>query len=270
VTGVVGQWVHNNIIAGNGFEANFPYDIYVDRALETSIEENNFARVNYFGNVQPDNFIVLADPDGLINTGAINVEVKLNKFSSGYPASPFTAITGSSTLTNVELDDNIFHIQSSDTRFIFDEATKVTYSNYGDMVYTNQTLGFAAPGTGATDTFIERGSAGVVKVTGGVANALQTVQSMGGAVAIDCAKGLSAVHSLSENTTVWPPTNATSGAILNVIVFQGTGSYTIDFDPIFKVAEPFTASSLHYSTIRFIYTGLCWIQLGGVAIDAPL
>ena len=270
VTGVVGHWVHNNIIAGNGFEANYPYDIYVDRAVETSIEQNGFARISFLGKIQPDNFIVLGNPDSLPNAGAINVEVKLNKFRSAYPASPFTAIKGSPELTNVELDNNIFHIESSDRRFDFHEDTKVTYSDFGDKAFTNQAIRFASPGTGEIDTYIERGSAGVVRVTGGVANALQTVQSIGGAIAIDCAKGLSVVHTLSENTTVWPPANATSGVVLNVIVFQGTGSYTIGFDPIFKVAEPFTVSGLHYSTIRFIYTGLYWIQLGGAAIDAPL
>jgi len=146
----------------------------------------------------------------------------------------------------------------------------VTYTQYGDPTLANQSLKFADPATGTADTYIERGGPGVVKVTGGVAQAIQIVQSVGSTVGIDCAQGLSALHTLAENTTVIAPVNPVPGAILNLIVFQGYGNYTIDFDPIFKKAEPFTVSSLHYSSIRFLYTGLYWIQLGGAAIDAPL
>jgi len=270
VTGVLGHWVHNNIIAGNGFEANFPYDIYVDRAVDISIEQNGFARIEFQGSVQPDYFIVLGDPDSSLNSGAINVEVKLNKFRSAYPASPFTAIKGSPELTSVVLDDNIFHIESTDRRFVFDPDTKVTYSDYGDTALTNQSIKFADPATGQADTYIDRGGPGIVRVTGGVAGSMQVVSSIGGLVVIDCAQGLNVLHTLAENTTVMPPANPVPGAILNMIVFQAYGTYTVGFDPIFKVAEPLTASSLHYSSIRFLYTGLYWIQLGGAAIDAPL
>ena len=37
-----------------------------------------------------------------------------------------------------------------------------------------------------------------------------------------------------------------------------------------SVAKPGHASGLHFSTIRFVYTGLYWVQLGAAAIDAPL
>gem|GEM_PF-1878659 len=270
VEGVVGYWVHNNIVAGNGFEANCPYDIFVDRAVETSIEQNSFVRAEFQGMVLPDNFIILGNPDGLLNTGVINVEVKLNKFRSIRPSNPITAIAGSSSVNNVELDDNIFHILTSDERYVFDPVTKVTYSRYGDRTLTNQSLYFADPATGEADTTLERSGPGMLKVTGGVTQAIQNAQSIGGAITFDCAQGLNVVHSLTENTTLWPPASPKAGAILNLIVFQAYGSHTIEFDPIFKTAEPFTVSSMHFSTIRFIYNGQYWIQLGGAAIDAPL
>jgi len=271
ITGVAGYWVHDNIVSGNGFEGNFPYDIYVDRALNTSIEKNTFARVEQGGLIKPDNFILLGNPNSVPNRGAINVEIRLNRFGSGHPSSPFTAIVGSPGLVNADLDDNVFDIQTTDEAYAFDTDTKVTLRSYGDTVYANQTVAFAPPGMGAADTFIERGGPGILKVTGGVAEAIQDVPSIGGMLSIDCSKGLNVLHTLSENTTVMLPSNATAGVHLNLIVFQAPGkAYTIAFHPAFKLAESFTVSALHFSTIRFVYTGLYWIQMGGAAIDAPL
>lgn len=265
LTGVLGQWVYGNTISGNGFEGNYPYDIFADRVSNTTIRNNGFYRVNQLGANKPDNFILLGT-----GAGAINAEIGLNEFSSGITGDPFTAVIGGPGLLSVAMDNNEFNIQASDTRHTFDVATKLTVRRYGDTTYSNQTLGFTGPGQVAADTILSRGSAGILKVKGGVANALQTVSSQFYSISIDCGEGLNVLHTLSENTTVKPPLNATTGAVLNLVIFQGTGAYTISFDPIFKLAEPFSASALHYSSIRFLFTGLDWIQLGGAAIDAPM
>ena len=79
------------------------------------------------------------------------------------------------------------------------------------------------------------------------------------------------LHSLSENTTVQDPLNPVPGAVINFSILQPAGTgHTVAFRPIFKITGAFTASGLHFSTIRFVYTGLYWIQLGAAAIDAPL
>ena len=205
--------------------------------------------------------VIVPDNIRLLHLGAATIDL------GGYDME----ITGSPGLFNADLDDNVFDIQTTDEAYAFDTDTKVTLRSYGDTVYANQTLAFAPPGMNAADTFIERGAPGIVKVTGGVADALQDVPSIGGRLSIDCAKGLNVVHTLSEHTTVIPPSNATAGVHLDLVVFQAPGkAYTIGFDPVFKLAEPFTVSALHFSTIRFVYIGLYWIQMGGAAIDAPL
>jgi len=266
ITGVNGYAVTENLIQGNGFEANYPYDIYADRFLNLKIDHNDMSRIPFGGGVKPDNFIRINGP-----FVGINAIISNNHFSSGLPNDPFTAITGGLNLKNVVLSDNSFNIMNTDVRYEFDTATKVTSREYGDTVLTNQTIGFANSNTTKTDTYLQRGDAGILKVTGGVANALQTVKSYNNVVEIDCSKGLSVGHTLTEDITFKSPSVSTTGVILNLIVFQPPGgSFTINFDPIFKLAEPFSASGLHFSTIRFIYTGLYWIQLGGAAIDAPL
>jgi hypothetical protein len=255
-----------DLIEGCGFEANYPYDIYADRFLNLKISGNDLSRIEWQGSPKPDNFIRLDGP-----YVGINAVIEDNHFVSVHPLHPFTAVLGGTELENVTLDNNRFNILATDQRYQFDPATKVTYRQSGDTTWTNQSLRFADSASAETDTYIERGSPGIVRVTGGVANAVQTVYSSGGSLQIDCSQGLNVTHTLSENTTVAPPTIGTAGAVLNFVIFQGpSSSYTIDFDPLFKMAEPFSARPLHFSSIRFLYTGLYWIQLGGAAIDSPL
>lgn len=265
ISGVTGYAMTEDLIEGCGFEANYPYDIYADRFLNLKITGCDLSRIEWMGGAKPDNFIRLDGP-----YVGINAVIEDNHFISVQPLYPFTAVLGGTELQNVTLDNNRFNILGTDKRYDFDPATKVTYRQSGDTTWTNQTLAFADSVTAQKDTYIQRGSPGIVKVTGGVANALQTVYSSGHSIEIDCAKGLNIAHTLTENTTVAPPMVETAGVVLNIIIFQGPGaSYSINFDPAFKLAEPFSARELHFSTIRFLYTGLYWIQLGGAAIDAP-
>jgi hypothetical protein len=264
IQGVPGYTAYENLIAGNGFEGNQPYDVYADRVANLTIRSNDFSRLLVFGVALPDNFIRL---DG--SNGADDVRIENNQFSSGVTTPPFTAIVGGQTLRNVLLDNNCFNIVAGDTKHDFAPATKFTRRTFGDTLFANQTLSFSG-GNGQEDTWLQRKSPGIIKVTGGVANALQNVFATGNSLVIDCSQGLNVIHTLLEDTSVPPPVNPTDGAILSLIIFQGSASFTIGFDPIFKLAEPFTASSLNFSTIRFVYTGLYWVQLGAAAIDASL
>ena len=117
---------------------------------------------------------------------------------------------------------------------------------------------------------LKRGGPGVLSLQGGLATTIQTVRRSGSTLTIDCAKGLTAMHTLHANITVPPPLNPVPGAVLNFFALQGNTNYTIGFDPIFKTAGAFTVKPLHFSSIRFVYTGLYWFQLGGAAINVPL
>jgi len=69
---------------------------------------------------------------------------------------------------------------------------------------------------------------------------------------------------------VQPPVNATTGTMLNLVIFQGLADHTVSFDPIFKCTGPFSVNQITFSTIQFVYTGLYWVQLGEAALSAPL
>ena len=99
---------------------------------------------------------------------------------------------------------------------------------------------------------------------------MQTIQSFGGSLSIDSSQGLTVLHTLSTNTVVQPPVNATAGMVLNLIIFQGANNYAVSFDPTFKTTGPFNAEQITFSTIQFVYTGLYWVQLGAAALSAPL
>lgn len=89
-------------------------------------------------------------------------------------------------------------------------------------------------------------------------------------VELNRAGGVYAAAELTKITNSIFAYNGT-GAILNLIVFQPPAeAFAISFDPIFKTTGGFSVSALHYSSIRFLYTGLYWIQLGAPAIDMPL
>ena len=135
---------------------------------------------------------------------------------------------------------------------------------------SNQSISFAAAQTSAGDVKLARGGPGILSVDG-IATKMQSVTSSNGALALDCSVGLTVLHSLTESTIVQVPANPVAGAILNLSIFQPPGAaHSIGFKPIFKVADPLTASGGHFSTTRFLFTGLYWVQLGAAAIDAPL
>ncbi len=264
VTGVTGYRVYDNAIAGNGFEANAPFDIYADRVANLSIARNDFSRVQVQAAPRPDHFIRLDGPQG-----AFNVRIEHNQFSSGI-TTPFTAILGGAGLQSADLDDNRFNLPAGNRPFAFAAATKSTRRTLGDTVLTNQSLAFADRNTGTADVTLSRGGPGILSVSAGVVGAMQTVRSSNGALVIDCANGLTALHTLTSNTRILAPLNPVPGAVLNLVVFQGQSNYAIEFAPIFKRAGAFTAKPVHFSTIRFVYTGLYWVQLGAAALDAPL
>ncbi|MFT5731591.1 MAG: hypothetical protein ACJAZN_000388 [Planctomycetota bacterium] len=264
MTGITGYRVYENVIADSGFEANLPYDIYADRVANLTIARNDLSRIQNVGGASQDNFIRLNGP-----LGAFHVLLEQNQFSSGI-VSPFTAILGGAGLESIELDNNRFNLQPGNKPTSFLQATKTTHRTLGDTVLTNQVISFSGDQTGIGDLHLERGGPGILSVEG-IAMKLQSIASIGGALTIDCSQGLTVLHSLTENTIVQVPLNPVPGAVIRLSVFQPPATaYSIGFDPIFKVAEPFTASGLRFSTIQFFYTGLYWVQLGGAAIDAPL
>lgn len=264
VTGIPGYWVYENMVADCGFEANVPFDIYADRLSNLTIARNDHSRVPQTGGSSQDQFIRLNGANG-----AFNVIVEHNQFSSGLP-SPFTAILGGPGLKSIDLDNNIFNLAAGNVQFSFANTTKSTRRTLGDTVLTNQEISFGNSATGIGDVRLRRGGPGILTVEG-IASTTQSLSSTGGMLQIDCSKGLTILHSLSENTTLQTPLNPVPGAVINLSVFQPQAtSHSIAFAPIFKITGPFTASGLHFSTIRFVYTGLYWVQLGAAAIDAPL
>lgn len=263
MTGITGYRVYENIIASSGFEANVPFDIYADRVANLTIARNDLSRVQGTTGSE-DNFIRLDGPEG-----AFNVIVEYNQFSSGI-ASAFTAIRGGPGLQSIELDNNRFNLPAGNKRTSFVNTTKSTYRALGDTVLTNQGISFSGGASDVGDLHLERGGPGILSVEG-IATKLQSLPSSGGSLAIDCSQGLTVLHSLTESTSVQVPSNPVPGAVLSLSVFQPPStSHAISFKPIFKLAEPFTASGSRFSTIQFVYTGLYWVQLGGAAINAPL
>jgi hypothetical protein len=263
MTGITGYRIYENMIADSGFEANAPFDIYADRVANLTIARNDHSRVQNTGGFSQEQFIKLDGPQG-----AFNVIVEHNQFSSGL-LSPFTAVLGGPGLENIDLDNNRFNL-SAGTKFSFATTTKSTRRTLGDTVLTNQIFEFADSATGIGDVQLSRGGPGILAV-GGIASKVQSIASVGGRLEFDCSKGLTMLHSLSENTTVQDPLNPVPGAVINFSILQPAGTgHTVAFRPIFKITGAFTASGLHFSTIRFVYTGLYWIQLGAAAIDAPL
>ncbi len=267
VTGITGFTPYGNLIEGCAFEGNRPYSVYADRAANLTIVRNEFSRVLQFGVPQPDDhFIRLDGPEGVDN--AI---IEHNQFGSGVQG-PFTAIVGGPGLRNADLDNNVFNLNfgAGDTRFIFAQGTQSTYRAFGDTVLTNQSISFADPTTGIADVVLDRGAPGMLSVSGGFVDGMQTVSAFGGSLSIDCSLGLTVLHTLSSNTVVQPPINATVGSVLNLIIFQGANNHAVSFDSIFKTAGPFNAEQISFSTIRFVHTGLYWVQLGAAALSAPL
>jgi hypothetical protein len=267
ITGLPGFTPYGNLVAGCAFEGNRPYSIYADRAANLTISRNEFSRVLQFGIPQPDaQFIRLNGPQGIDN--AI---IEHNQFGSGIPG-PFTAIVGGPGLRNADIDNNVFNLNfaSGDTRFVFAQGTQTTYRQFGDTVLRNQSLSFADPSTGNADVALERDAAGMLTVSGGFVDGMQTVQAVGSSLTIDCSLGLTAIHTLPNNIVVQPPVNATPGTVLNLIIFQGNDNYTVSFNAIFKRSGPFSAEQLTFSTIQFVYTGLYWVQLGAASLSAPL
>jgi len=267
VTGITGFTPYGNLIEGNAFEGNRPYSVYADRAANLTIARNEFSRVLQFGVPQPDDqFIRLDGPQGVDN--AI---IEHNQFGSGIQG-PFTAIVGGPGLRNADLDNNVFNLNfaTGDTRFAFAQGTQSTYRAFGDTVLTNQSISFADPSTGNADVVLDRGAPGTLSVSGGFVDGMQTAQSFGGSLSLDCSQGLTVLHTLSDNTVVQPPVNASLGAVLNLIIYQGADNYAVSFDPIFKTTGPFSANPITFSTIQFVYTGLYWVQLGAPALSAPL
>ncbi len=267
VTGITGFTPYGNLIEGCAFEGNRPYSVYADRAANLTLVRNEFSRVLQFGVPQPDDhFIRLDGPQGVDN--AI---IEHNQFGSGLQG-PFTAIVGGPGLRNADLDNNIFNLNfgTGDTRFVFAQGTQTTYRQFGDTVLTNQSISFADPGTGSADVVLDRGAPGMLSVSGGFVDGMQTVQAQGTSLSIDCRLGLTVLHTLPNNIVVQPPVNAPPGAVLNLIIFQGLDNFTVSFDPIFKRAGPFSVEQITFSTIQFVYTGLYWVQLGAPALSAPL
>ena len=194
--------------------------------------------------------------------------VEHNQFSSGIPG-PFTAVLGGAGLENIELDNNRFNLATGNTRYDFATTTQSTRRTLGNTVLTNQTFEFANSATGIADTELRRGGPGILQSN--FAGTLQSVLSISGQVQFDCSKGLTILHSLTENTTVKLPLNPVGGAVITFSIFQPPATaHTVAFDPVFKLSDVFRASGLHFSTIRFVYTGVYWVQLGAAAIDAPL
>ena len=264
MTGISGYRVYENVIADCGFEANAPYDIYADRVANLTIARNDHSRVQMTNGQSQQNFIRLDGPQG-----ALNVTAEHNQYSSGIQ-SPFTAIKGGPGLVNMDLDNNRFNLPLGNKRVDFASTTKATRRTLGDTMLTNQTIQFANKDTGIADVTLRRGGPGILAV-GGVASDIQPLTSDFGTLQIDCAQGLTVTHTLSENTMVLTPLKPASGAMITLVVFQPfASSHSIDFAPIFKKTGPFTASGLHFSTIRFVYTGQYWVQVGAAAIDAPL
>jgi hypothetical protein len=264
--GEVGYRIYENVIAGNGFEGNFPCSVYADRVAELSIEGNDFARVLHGGGARPDRFIAI---DGL--NGGNDVSIARNQFGSGILNNPFTAIVGGSALVNVDLNNNRFNLQAGDVKYTVDGATKVTSRIGGDTVLHNQTIAFADSLTGVADTVIRRAGPGILSVTGGVVPSIQVLSAIGGTLSIDCSLGLTVLHTLYGNSTVTPPLNAVPGAVLRISVLQGTGTaFALSFDPVFKAAGPLAPQSLCFGTVQFVFSGMYWIQLGAAVTDLPL
>ena len=267
ITGITGFTPYGNLIAGCAFEGNRPYSVYADRAANLTIARNEFSRVLQFGVPQPDDhFIRLDGPQGVDN--AI---IEHNQFGSGL-LGPFTAIVGGPGLRNADLDNNVFNLNfaTGDTRFDFAQGTQSTYRQFGDTVLTNQSISFADPSTGNADVVLDRGAPGMLSVSGGFVDGMQTIQAFGGSLSIDCSLGLTVLHTLPDDIVVQPPVNATPGAVLNLVIFQGFDNYTVSFNPIFKRAGAFSVDQVSFSTVQFVYTGLYWVQLGGAALSAPL
>jgi hypothetical protein len=61
----------------------------------------------------------------------------------------------------------------------------------------------------------------------------QTLTSTTNSVAWDCNSGSSAVHTLTENTTIAAPTNLKAGQTYNLRVVQAAGLYTLAFNAVF-------------------------------------
>lgn len=264
LTGDTGYRAYANAISGCGFEANVPYDIYADRVANLTLARNDHSRIQAAVGASQDAFVRLDGPEG-----AFNVLVAHNQFSSGIQT-PFTAIMGGPGLESIELDNNRFNLAPGNEPTGFESTTKSTHRTLGDAVLTNQSLTFAAAQTSVGDVKLARGGPGILSVDG-IATKMQSVTSSNGALALDCSLGLTVLHSLTENTIVQVPANPVAGAILNLSIFQPPGAaHSIGFKPIFKLADPLTASGGHFSTTRFLFTGLYWVQLGAAAIDAPL
>ncbi|MDE0916505.1 MAG: right-handed parallel beta-helix repeat-containing protein [Planctomycetota bacterium] len=267
VTGITGFTPYGNLIEGCAFEGNRPYSVYADRAANLTIARNEFSRVLQFGVPQPDDYFIRLDGP----QGVDNAIIEHNQFGSGVQG-PFTAIVGGPGLRNADLDNNVFNLNfaAGDTRFVFAQGTPSTYRAFGDTVLTNQSISFADPGTGNADVVLDRGGPGMLLVTGGVVDGFQVVQAFRDSLSVDCSLGLTALHTLSDNTVVLPPVNATTGAVLNLLMYQGSNNYAVSFDPIFKSTGLFSVNPLTFSTIQFVYTGLYWVQLGEAALSAPL
>ncbi|MFT4542720.1 MAG: hypothetical protein ACI89X_003649 [Planctomycetota bacterium] len=265
MTGITGYRVYENLIADCGFEANVPFDIYADRVANLTIARNDHSRVPQTSGLSEDQFIRLDGPQG-----AFNVIVEHNQFSSGL-GGPFTAILGGTGLQSIDVDNNRFNLPAGNTHLDVASTTKSTRRTLGDTVLTNQTIEFANSVTGVADARLRRGGPGILAAEGFAAT-LQSLSSSAGVVQVDCSLGLTILVSLTENTNFPPPLNPVPGSILNFSVLQPSATgHGVSFDPIFKkTATPFRASGLHFSTIRFLYTGLYWVQLGASAIDAPL
>ncbi len=264
MTGDTGYRAYANAISGCGFEANVPYDIYADRVANLTLVRNDHSRVQATSGASQDAFVRLDGPEG-----AFNVLLAHNQFSSGIQ-SPFTAIVGGPGLESIELDNNRFNLQAGNEPTGLESTTKSTRRTLGDAVLRNQSLSFAAAQAAVGDVKLARGGPGILSVDG-IATQMQSVTSNNGALALDCSQGLTVLHSLTESTIVQVPVNPVAGAILNLSIFQPPGAaHSIGFKPIFKLADPLTASGGHFSTTRFLFTGLYWVQLGAAAIDAPL
>ena len=263
MAGIPGYRIYENAITDSGFEANVPFDIYADRVANLTIARNDHSRIQNSGGFSEAQFIKLDGPEG-----ALNVKVEHNQFSSGL-AGPFTAILGGPDLENIDIDNNRFNIPASNIKVDLHPTTKSTRRTLGNTVLTNQTFEFANSATGIADAELRRAGPGILQAN--MASSIQSISSVNGQLQFDCSKGLTILHSLTENTTVQAPTNPVAGAIFNYSIFQPpTAAHTVAFDPVFKLSDVFRASGLHFSTIRFVYTGLYWVQLGAAAIDAPL
>lgn len=99
---------------------------------------------------------------------------------------------------------------------------------------------------------------------GGHIDSVQTPTSSAGAVAVDCEDGLTVVHTLTEDTTIGAPSNASDGAVLSFTFIQDSTDRTVGFNAVFNLASAFTMStgSGTVDKIQFQYVNSAWYEYG--------